>query len=297
MSVSAVHASYVGAVLADNPFAYYRFNESTNTSPVVDQRGGNPGTFKNVPTVPVPGALPSDVAGTAATFSRTASQYVQLTTMGNFGSTMGNGFSVEFWMKTTDSTDIQSLYGAANSGGFLTDFISDIGHAGVAGNLRLYFRDDGNHRYETISSLGGGNVNLFNNQWHHVVQVYDPAASALADRVLFYTDGVRQSATVTIAGGGANPTLSDFNVPMALAADNTRGTIGDYYQGSLDEVAFYTTTLSAAQVLNHYQAAIVPEPSTLAMLAGGLGILFSLRRQRAVKPIACSAWKRRGTFR
>lgn len=69
---------------------------------------------------------------------------------------------------------------------------------------------------------------------------------------------------------------------MTLGALNTRGTIGDFLQGSLDEVAFYKGTLSAGQIANHYQAALVPEPSAPVLLAGpGLALLF-LRRHRRV---------------
>ena len=278
ISAPAAHASYVGAVTADGPFAYYRLNESTNSSPAADQQGSNPGTYQNGPAVLVPGPLASDPANTAASFNRTANQYVRLTTMGNYGSTMGLGFSVEFWMKTADSTDYQVLYGAANTGGFVTDFLTDIAVGGTAGRLRLYFRDDGNQRYQTDFTLGGGNTNLYDNQWHHVAEVYDPSAAALADRVLFYADGVRQSVNVSIAGNGSNPSLSNFNVPLTVGAMDLRGTIQDYYQGSLDEVAFYTKTLSAGQVLNHFQAASTPEPATCVLL--GFGAIFLAARRR-----------------
>ncbi len=251
---SGVSAStYSSAVLSDNPFAYYRLDETSNLDPAVDQMALNNGAYVNGPTVAVSGALVNDVVSTAVSFNAAASQHVLLTTLGNFGSSMTAGFTVEYWLNDSNSTAYQVILGSANSGGYNTDFLVDIAYGSQAGRLRLYYRDDAYKRYEVNFYPTGGNVNIYDGAWHHIVHVYDPAAALLADRVLFYVDGVRQTAAVTQAGGV--PASSNFNQPVTLGAMNLRGTVQYFLQGSLDEVALYKGKLSAARALAHYQAA------------------------------------------
>jgi alpha-tubulin suppressor-like RCC1 family protein len=250
---SAEASQYSATVMADNPFAYYRLDEASTSAAVVDAMGANNGTYVNGPTVGTAGAIYTDALSTAVAFTAANSQYVRLTTMGSFGSSMGTGFSVEFWIKDSDSTTNRTILGTANTASNQTDFLLDIAYAGNAGRLRLYYRDDGDNRYEAQFYPTGGNINIFDNAWHHVVQVYDPTAGALNDKALFYVDGIRQTATVTLAG--SSPAASNFNQPMILGGLNSHGSVGSYLQGSLDEVAFYESKLSVGQVQSHFQAA------------------------------------------
>lgn len=268
---------YSNAVTADSPFAYYRLNESSSAAPAADQAGSNSGTFVNSPSLSLAGPLASNPSNTAAGFNGT-NQYVQLTSMGNFGSSTGTGFSVEYWLKTGDSTDYQGVLGTANNG-FNTAFLIDIGYNGDAGRLRLYYRDDASNRYEANFVPTGGNINLYSNTWHQVIQVYDPAAGLLNDRIRFYIDGVRQ--VVDVVQIGANPNASNFNVGLTLGAFDNRGVAEDFLKGSLDEVALYKSTLSGTQISNHYAAATVPEPTLgLTLAAGVLGLCFPRWRGR-----------------
>jgi hypothetical protein len=140
-------ASYSSTVLGDNPFAYYRLGESTNASPVADEKTNSPGTYVNSPTVGVSGAIATDPTNTAVAFTRSASQYLSLTNLGNYGSSLTSGFTIEYWLKTADSTDNQTIIGIANTPSFGTDLQMDIANAGT-GDLRLYIRDDAGNRYE-----------------------------------------------------------------------------------------------------------------------------------------------------
>jgi len=202
------------------------------------------------------GAIETDSTNAAVCFNSSQSQYVLLTTLGNFGSIMTGGFTVEYWLRTTDQTSYQTILGAANTGGYLTDFLVDIA-SHDANELRFYFRDDYWNRYEARFYPVGSNVNIYDDVWHHIVHVYDPSASLLGDRVVFYVDGQRQSVPVTL--GGTEPLVcSNFNVSMVLAAFNKRASVMDHLNGCLDEVAFYLHPLSAAEVGKHYDTA-VPE--------------------------------------
>jgi len=248
---AALADNYKDAVLRDQPFAYYRLSESEDSQPVADEVGNNPGTFQNNPTTGAPGAIANDPGDKAVTFDRAKVQSIQLTNFANFGSSMSRGFTVEYWLKTSNSTDHQTIFGTANGPGFITDFLSDIAYAGSKKRLRMYIRDNHKDRYEANWYPVGSNVNIFDNAWHHVVEIYAPKASP-THKLQFYIDGQRQ--TITLMHKDGTPVFSDFNHPLMLGAMDLRGTDPDHLDGSLDEVAFYTTVLTPEQIMNHYRA-------------------------------------------
>jgi len=247
--------SYADTVLDDNPFVYYRLDESSVTETVEDEMGTHHGSFQNNPAVAVTGALLTDSVNTAVCFDRIQSQYIELTTLGDFGSRFPDGFTVEYWLKTNDSNNHQMIMGTANSPGFITDFLVDIAYDGYIGGLRSYFRDDHWKRYNTWFFPEGGNIDIYDDAWHHIAHVYDPSASAVEDRVIYFIDGVRQTVDVDLISDIPPYDSSNFNHPMALGAINLRGSIRYYLNGCLDEVALYTRPLTVEEVRSHYQAA------------------------------------------
>jgi hypothetical protein len=86
------------------------------------------------------------------------------------------------------------------------------------------------------------------NQWYHVVCVFNGASMAL------HLNGNLAATTVIPSGQTYRPNLTrDFSI-------GCHSSNGNWYQGALDEAAFYPHALSAAQVLAHYQAGINPAP-------------------------------------
>jgi len=254
-ATSARAENYKDAVLRDKPFAYYRLGEAANTEPVFDELGKNPGTYQNNPTVGEPGAISSDPENKSVSFTRTQSQFIRLTEFGRFGSSMTHGFTVEYWLKTTNFTDHQTILGTANGPGFITDFLADIAYTSHTKLLRMYIRDDHEDRYEAEFYPTGRNINIYDAAWHHIVQVYAPKTGGANNKVQFYVDGVRQTITLEHKGAArGNPLFSDFNQPLSLGAMNLRGTQQDPLDGSLDEVAFYASVLSPEQIMAHYRA-------------------------------------------
>jgi hypothetical protein len=119
----------------------------------------------------------------------------------------------------------------------------------------MYIRDNHEDRYEAEFYPVGGNINIYDNSWHHIVQAYAPKTGGQNNKIQFYVDGVRQTITLVHKGASrGNPMFSDFNHPVTLGAMDLRGKEPDHLEGSLAEVAFYKSTLSPEQIMNHYRA-------------------------------------------
>jgi len=226
--IAAAHGeNYKEEVLRDKPFAYYRLGEVDNTAPVADEIGRNPGTFQKSPFVGKPGAITRDPENKSVSFDRAKSQFIQLTTLGKFGTSMTHGFTVEYWLKTANFKDHQTIFGTASGPGFITDFLSDIAYNGHTKQLRMYIRDNHEDRYEVEFFPGGQNRDIYDNTWHHIVQVYAPTAAA-NQKAQFYVDGIRQTVTMEHKGASrGDPVFSDFNEPLTLGAMNLRGAVQD----------------------------------------------------------------------
>jgi len=115
---------------------------------------------------------------------------------------------------------------------------------------------------------GDGTTNVADGEWHYVVGTYDSSF------VRVYVDGVEESSAAY------SGTLVSDNSPLWIGAYP-----GEAWTGMIDEVAVYTRALSPGEITSHYQAGMVPEPSTLVLAAlGALGL-------------AAFGWRRRCAFR
>ena len=105
---------------------------------------------------------------------------------------------------------------------------------------------------------------LADNSWHHLTITHDASSIAL------YVDGT----SVTAA---ANNTLGPWSGKTNIGSG--AGDPGSQnYAGGIDEVAFFSSALSASEVTSLYNAA-VPEPATMTLLGVG-GLLALVRRRR-----------------
>lgn len=219
-----------GTVAKNNLTGVHLDNFAITTNALaVDTIAGNNGTYLNRPTAGVAGALTS--GGTAVQFDG-VDDYIQAQRG------IGDDFSIEFWFKST-----QGIGTGANwwNGAGLVD--SDVVAAPAnTADFGVSLRSDGkvvagigNPDVSVISTAGGYN----NGAWHHVVFTRTRASGLLQ----LYVDG-------TLAGSATGNTLAATANPVI-----TLGRISgspNYFAGTLDEVALYTTALSQATVSNHY---------------------------------------------
>jgi len=82
------------------------------------------------------------------------------------------------------------------------------------------------------------------------------------------------------ASGLAGSAVLDDNPNIDIG-----GNTGDsrYFNGLIDEVAFYTRVLTPQEILQHYQVANIPEPSSLVLALLGFGGVALLARCRKIK--------------
>jgi hypothetical protein len=270
----AAPSSYQDAVLANNPYAYYRLGETSGSTTAADSSGNNrAGTYVNNPALGVPGA---GVGDTAASFARASSQYLTTDQLAGFGSLMGSA-SWEFVFSTTTTNAQMGLGGTLNTGAVSAWEITlnrNAGGSTSANGVRLFLRDDNGNAIGTAFSA----PNAFDGNFHHLVFTYDRTGTSNDNRIVAYLDGVQQTLSFGSPGGNSTPsTFSNFVFNTAFAARQNRAAADLFFDGTLDEVALYSSVLSPADVAAHAQA-VIPEPSVLAML--GLGAAGLVLRRR-----------------
>jgi uncharacterized repeat protein (TIGR01451 family) len=221
-------AAYRPTVLGDTPLRYWRLGEASGTA-VIDETGsGVNGTYGNTPTLGVPGAIPND-ANTAVTFSSASSESVELNSA--VGYPTGNAArTLEAWVRTSSVAE-QGIFAYGNySGTEARTFFSMM----IAPDGRLMVSTDAD--FPQFGPAGA----LTNGAWHHVVVTYDGSV------IRAFLDGVAMSGSPFTPGAPLATTTTNH----WLANTGTRT-----LNGTLDEVALYSRALSAAEVLEHFQAA------------------------------------------
>lgn len=244
-TIAATRRRYPQNVAADGAVAYWRLNGNT-----LDETGSYNGT-----AVGSPSYVDGIVAGNSAVAFNGSSQYVSQSTLSAFAFIQNTAiFSVEFWVKITDTTVRKGLIGNTVTNtqkGFYVIFENGAG----AGTKAI--------RCSILNGLGGSGQStdefrtqdnsITDSNWHHVIITHSAAANNSAQ---IYIDGIAQ--TLTYATKSNTTTTGNSTSALFVGSVNNSGTPFLPLSGSIDEVAMYSTALSAARVLAHYQAARPP---------------------------------------
>jgi hypothetical protein len=251
-------APYPQAILADNPVAYWRLDE-TNNDPgqynfgeiCDDFMSGNNGFYTNT-ALAQPGYyvnasginITNDPTETSAQFgpydSTTGCDANSIGTNVDFSAFSNAEFTVSIWANggyqysSTEPVNggilVKGYYGTEEYG-------LDCGGSG--GTARFFIRTAANTVVGASSTfqLGG------NNSWHHLVGVCDESNGVLN----LYIDGLLTAQTAVAKGSGVLPEASE---PITIGASTTAGTFnGDHqFDGALDDAAIFNYPLSANQV-------------------------------------------------
>lgn len=198
------------------------------TPPLADRTGGNHGDYLHGATLGVAGAI---------TDGDTAAQFDGVNDHGLVTRQIADDFSIEFWFRSSQGigTGAQWWGGAGMVDAEVNGAFSDFG---------VSLRSDG----RVVAGVGAPDVSVVssssghnNGAWHHVVFTRTRASGAIT----LYVDGVSRGTANGSTARLTSPTNISFG--RLLSGNNA-------FAGSLDEVAVYTTALSAATVSQHYAA-------------------------------------------
>jgi hypothetical protein len=270
-SSQAQAGAYSNAVLASNPVAYYRLDETVGTTAAnvsihgvaLDGSYTNFGTTTPPSTIGEFGPRPNDPSGTATihgfesdnfAIQTAANSSVQVTVPDNALLDITGALTLEAWVFRNAQTTMTQ-----NNEGIIGKFIgspSGQDHRAYA----LYYdprtttpaigfvlntngTSSGNVDLRTTTNIPLGSTS----GWTHVAAVYEPNV-----RMSVYINGVSVGEKTTGLPAAA---LHDSSAPLWIGRQFSPTATNTSFEGKIDEVAVYSTALSPATILAHYQAA------------------------------------------
>lgn len=171
-----------------------------------------------------------------------------------FSITPSTAYTAMAWVNFANGNGDNMIFGGnANS--------SPVLHLGSRGGQML-----SGHWADDIGPDQGTNIGTDAGNWHHVAYQNDGAGGTQS----LYFDGVLRAT----GGAGTSGQMSTaLNVLIGTAANSGS------FNGQLDEVRIYDTALTQTEI--QAAMAVVPEPTSIALLAFGTGLM--LRRRRATR--------------
>lgn len=220
--------TYSSEVLADSPLAYYRLGDASGTTMTDSSGNGRNGTY-NGPTLGATGLLTGD-ANTSADFDGTNDR---CTVTYNAGWMAPANWTIEAWFNTDTTSGAAVIAGRQASGNARWS----ITRSGTG--LVFRFNSNGSSGWNdlTVASV------VTTGQTYHVVGTWDGTTRRLylnGSQIGSDTPGFTPSGTAGLSIG------SWFDLSA------------EWFNGRIDEVAYYGTALSSTRVGAHYTAGITP---------------------------------------
>ena len=228
-----VGTRYYAAAIATGPLVWWRHGEPSGTT-ADDEIGSIDATYINTPTLGVTGLITGDT-NTAARFSRASLEYT--TTFATMPAGSSVGVSIKGWV-VFDTVTAATIYGIARW--FHTTPVAEVQfYYHVSGNALRYLYQDAT-----------GFRNTFSDAWtpstatrYFLVVTHDYSA----ELVKFYVNGALLS----------SEDVSAYGVPVVHAVNGNASVArvgSDYFDGIIDEPAFYNGVLTPTQILALYNA-------------------------------------------
>jgi len=218
--------SYSSEILADSPAGYWNLDDLTGSSVLADSSGNAlDASLVGTYTLQSPTLLDKDsLYGVDFTNARgTTASSALLKASG------ANEATWEAWVKTT-STGIRAIIGSDNATTRFFQFRLNSGKVEI-----VLFNGASATTKTTTATVNDGNR-------HHIAVVCD------GTQVQFYIDGQPSGSSQAFTW-----TANTSNHAFALA-NQLIGVTASPFVGTLDEIAFYPSALSASRILAHYNA-------------------------------------------
>ncbi len=225
-------SSYTTAVLADSPLAYYRLGETSGTTAHDSTTSGYNGTLNGTISLNQAGAIQGDTNGAMLFDGSTG--YIALPP--NLDLSTLSQLTIEFWLYVPslsalnrDARVIANSHTDADNKGVQVV----IAHGGLGGNFGL-----GNGTSNASLYIIGND--FVATTWYHIACTWDGPTMKL------YINGVLNN-SMNFPGP-----IASSGYPLNIGRNPAY--TGDYFPGTLDEVAIYATALAPARVGAHYRA-------------------------------------------
>jgi hypothetical protein len=252
--------SFAATVVADQPVAYWRLDDTNSTTLIAqDYVGGHNGTYDSSVTLGQPSGILGDTDFSAA--FNYGGIVVPYTTDLNPYTT----FSLEAWAKIDPSgtaNDRPILASSTSASGWAYGYILSANSSDVWS----FTTGQKTSGFNTIT--GGGATNA---GWDHLVCTFNDATG---DKRL-YVNGQLAAQTTTATGTFApNQSTAVGTPPSDQGIAFNPNSYSSFY-GGLDEVAFYNYALTPAQVAQHYSVGALPSLSITPPVAAKVVISWS----------------------
>ena len=144
-----------------------------------------------------------------------------------------SNFSIEYWIKTSESTNVK-IINQWNYSGSTTVWASSSFESKLSSN-KFYARVSNGSSGVDVTSTTSVN----DGDWHHIVFLRD------GDTLRLYVDKTQED-----TGDVTGITIPDTTRPIWIGKDLSSGNI--FFNGLIDEVRIYSKALSASEVTKNY---------------------------------------------
>ena len=224
---------YAANVLADNPIAYWRLDESAYTQGMQDSSGhGLSGSYTSSVDFGYGSSLATDSGDTSAYFNGTASPLPYGSAPDNAAYDSATSMTEEAWVKLAPSVGWKKVLGKGND---TTEELSIW--IDPSGNMQV----DGKASGTAFSSPS--TLHVTDSTWHYLVARYD----ASTGQVCAFLDNLTPQCQAE--GGNLTPNSDGWAVGAEL------GGVSYPAIGQIDEIAVYGAALSNQRIADHYSAA------------------------------------------
>lgn len=212
---------------SSDPVAHWKLDESSGTI-AADSVGNNDGTLVNGP-IWVAGKIDGGLSFDGS------NDYIDVSSL---NPKLYNDFTVSAWYRSADSDVSDDEYIFEHNENFVNEVTFGPTDDGTGDRLRFGFAHGGSGTWDPHY----GTSDIVDQQWHHVVGVRS------GGRIKLYVDGLEETdepdahAGLTIAIDGDGPFIGDL-------PGNT-----EQVHGTVDDVRLYDRALSAAEILDLYDA-------------------------------------------
>ncbi|MEW8155931.1 MAG: LamG-like jellyroll fold domain-containing protein, partial [Candidatus Thiodiazotropha endolucinida] len=255
-------SQYSDVIIADNPIAYWKLDQTTS-SVAVDSIAANDATLIGNPTRNNPSGVPFDDGHSL--LLNGVDQYIEVPDNGLLDLQV---FSFEAWIREPTPTYCSTLYANLPQGAF-----TDARGIFIRQSFVSFCEDPtlewGSGFGEPDTFYGYGTS--FDNEWHHVVVTFAYAIDTYDTfrAVRAYIDGVNVSERIGIWDGiiyeNATSGLPEDMVRIGAGPEFFGSEIISYFNGYLDEIAFYDYVLTPEQVEEHFYAGTQPPPRVVSI--------------------------------